>query len=118
MSTKTFDWDGETFELHEDASKWTLGETRHVERWLEADLNSMRQTEQMLALLAISIKRQRPTFRLKDAEEIPMSVVMDMVEAVSESADDEPEAGPTPQAVDVAVDEDVPVAAGSTRSRK
>lgn len=83
----TFEYDGETFVLANDTDKWNLGECAAVERWHRMDLTDLPFVTQMLSVIAISIKRKRPKFRLQDAEQIEASLVSKLIEQIYKNAE-------------------------------
>ena len=112
---RRFEWDDEEFVLYDDADRWTLGETRAVERHIGQNLNELLMVEQMTAAIAVSIKRQRPSFRISDVDKIEMGVVTAMVEQAEADAKLEA-AGSDPTEAEPAAAE--PARRGSARSQK
>ena len=98
MDSITFEWDGDRFELVNDTDAWTIGETRAVERALGVHIEDMGMVDQTTATLAVSIKRQRPEFRLADVEKLPMELVGTVVEKAREAARKAAQAAPPAEA--------------------
>ena len=95
----TFQWDGDTFEAYFDSDKWSIGEMRAVERAFGAKVEDFGMLDQTSAVLAVSIKRHRPDFKIADVDTLPMELVGDLLEKQRSARADERE-DPTPPADD------------------
>jgi hypothetical protein len=73
-----FTYEGRRLALADDPANWTLAEIGDVEEAFGADLGEMRGMKRMAALLAVSIRRDDPSFSIRDALEINLGTVMNM----------------------------------------
>lgn len=83
----TFEWSGEKHVLLRDQGKWTLGESRAVERWLERPIELFTMLDQVTASIAVTLRRDalatgNPGFRFSDVDDIESSIVTSILEQV------------------------------------
>jgi hypothetical protein len=71
-------YEGRRLALADDPANWTLAEIGDVEEAFGADLGEMRGMKRMAALLAVSIRRDDPSFSIRDALQINLGTVMNM----------------------------------------